>query len=1404
MAEIQKFGIPLDEETKTTNVVKFGIPLDEDEKKEEEAVTRFGEPLEQKVEETGNADVIIPDGGDIYQSDDDVIVPPIVTEKLDSWLKVPLAKSLGFTEFEKNIRFGLRSGSASFYHTLSNIPGLLLSDDQRKAMEAGMPIENVTNDNQIKLIAGYLYKNLKKVSTDERKRAEKIGKPEGIIPNVYAAGGSAIPVITEYVSGLRALGFINQAYKLPIAFGAVDALRESDKGAKEAGVAFATGATVGKYLDWAGPLAPVSRITSTGALGFSLPADDFGQRVTNAIVFGGTSAIGPMYGNQTIIERTIGETIKKNRNRKFIESFESKVINNNNKALEKTIDEYNVLVKEAKQLQKDKKDTKDIERQLESKSTEMYALSPLLNETKDIAFRVHQEKLDVTTPKQARLQMINFEDSTKAVVPKFKDMSNAEFKKGLSYAGQFFEKYALPPSLGLKRFPIVKYVADKLNIYRINNEQQILKVLDDPQYVDIKKNGTAFKLLKSKPGPNGMFYYFNDLSNKEKTNLINTLFKIEKDIAVLRTKEGEKVPFGINRPLKEVQDELRPFFDKDTLEPNTKGLTEKYKLNETQTLSYLQMREKLKSGLKYFNKTAKEDSNGTVAEIPEIPGYFPHLFLGEYKVFVDKIDAKGVRNLKEIATANTIFGANKLKKEILKRDPDALVNVREVDKGHVGQDMTMSYFAQAISHTKVKGEQSKQLRDIYNDIMADQGLSIFGATRMSRKQEFIDGFAGSRKNRKQITDFETAVSAYIEGLVKTANKIKLNKEVSEFLTTPIVNGPVYTRLTREGFKPDANITISKLYPNQTAYATKLYDVATGALKNPFSKAVAEGASMLMLKSVSPNMIKRAFGGVNQMAAQMFLFTYSARFLIAQGLQPFQMILPKLAYLRDLSGGRFADPYLAILDAQRNLLKPDAFSKKLLRSGQKMTTLNDKFMREFAGQNLYQKQGRKNKGSFPKRLLWMLSGRGIAGRMEIWSRANTLLMFGHLLKRAGVKEQKIIDNAWYLADNYMVRYDAFERPMMYGEGGIGLLGSAAGLFKTFQHNYHAQQLEAIRNAARYGDVSGVAHFYGAQVLVAGAFGVIGIQVADKFIEKLNQSTTVNLPTVSQWLMSIGLPDVAMLGAPSKAIGQDLTATLAAPGLGPGDIFSFPGYEKLSDAAVGAKDIFFKNLLAPLGAKAIDFTITKPIFGDDAPELAPLVIPPTRSELMNAWKLISPNSFNGAIEEYYTNGTVFGIPVPWLEQKEEPTYYEKGTARLKREFYDWFSRYFSAYSIKEAKILKLTFQLQQIRKSRQLTYGTLMDFAVSTVNNLPPDAALPQWIFNLGRDMGYSDEQMFKSIKTRMKNRDRTLLDSVLKGDLFGPSRKLKQKDLDLILKNLTLDDFGDEMLVPEDIKDEELY
>ena len=77
-------------------------------------------------------------------------------------------------------------------------------------------------------------------------------------------------------------------------------------------------------------------------------------------------------------------------------------------------------------------------------------------------------------------------------------------------------------------------------------------------------------------------------------------------------------------------------------------------------------------------------------------------------------------------------------------------------------------------------------------------------------------------------------------------------------------------------------------------------------------------------------------------------------------------------------------------------------------------------------------------------------------------------------------------------------------------------------------------------------------------------------------------------------------------------------------------------------------------------------------------------------------------------------------------------------------------------------------------------------------------------NLGRSMGYSDEQMFKSIKTRMKNRDRTLLDSVLKGDLFGPSRKLKQKDLDLILKNLTLDDFGDEMLVPEDIKDEELY
>ena len=1391
----------------------FGIPADEKEKEEKKAVTLFGEPTNSADIETIPGDMQQEDGGTTFKPDGNDEKPFMIFGDIIPDINTPFGKSLGFVEAERASRKGFHIFAESLYHSLANIPGFLLTREQEEKIKLGAPIKEVANNSQLELIAAHSFKALKNFQKYQQKNVESFGETKTIPGKVYEGLGATPGYIAEYVSGLRAvqaLGIIPKAYQFAVGFGAVDALREADKGTIASAKAFAMGATIGKYIEWAGPLAPTSRIMSTGTLGFALPAENAGDRVANAILFGGTSAIGPIHGEKTIVERKITETIRKNRERKFIKAFESK-IDTGTKSLETVIEDYNGLQKIVKDARKERKDLKskpkedapnkgqkirdldktikETEKLIDAKASEVVSLSTILNEMESISYRVHQERLDTTEPKAARLQMIKIDPKTRQLIKKHQDLTKNE-------AGKLVETYVLPPSLALKRFPQAKYVIDLLNLYRIENEGMVLKMLDDPQYAKIEK-GRATKLLKSQPGENGMMYFFNKLKKSEQATLIDAMFKIERDTSILMSKKPN--------PQKET---LSKFFNEKSLEVKKEALTEKYKLNNDQAIAYLQIREKLVEVRDYYNSVAKAFGDGKIPEIPNIPNYIPHVFLGEYKVFIDTVGKNGARNTKEIRTANTKFGANRIKVEALKKDPEAKVDIREASEGYKGKDMAISYFAEAVNHSRITGEQSLAFREVFENILAKKSSTIFGATKLKRKQDFMPGFAGSIKNKKQVSDFEIAMNAYMEGAIKAAHKIKLQKKVLTFLTEPIVDGPLFTTLRREGFKNDGNITIARLYPESTAYVTKLVDVALGQHPNKWTDFVVKGLQTATAKQLTKNQVNKAFGGINQIASQFYLFSYNARFLLAQGIQPYQMILPKLAYLRDLYGGSMIDPYAAMIDAIKNIARPDAFSTKVIKKAQEMFALNEKFMREFAGENLYQKQGRGS-DNVAKRVLWKLSGRGLAGRVEQFSRLNATLMFAHLMRRAGLKEKTIVDNAWYMTDNYMVRYDIFDRPMMYTEGGLGIIGKPMGLFKTFQQNYFAQMIEHVRNAKRYGDVSGLAHFVGGMILVSGTMGVLGINLVDNLLKQLNKYTTFNLPTLSQFLMKQGLSDWLIFGAPSKISGMDMTATLAAPGLDNDTLISMPGWQQAGVMLKGGFDILFRYMLS----KGIQTGVgkIKNAFGDESSTI-PVLPPPTRGEMLDAYKAFTPKVFHGFIEEYFTRGTVgtlkFSLSSPVISRKplteNEPMFVSKGRARLKRELYDWYSRYFSSYSLKEAKILKTTFQLSMLNKSRQLTYDNVIDYAVSEMRSLPPDVALAPWIYDLANDLGYSDEQIFKSIKRRMTNMDRDLLDNVFKGNVLGYNRELKQQDLDFILKNIDMQELGNEEgIIPQIMKNDDL-
>ena len=39
---------------------------------------------------------------------------------------------------------------------------------------------------------------------------------------------------------------------------------------------------------------------------------------------------------------------------------------------------------------------------------------------------------------------------------------------------------------------------------------------------------------------------------------------------------------------------------------------------------------------------------------------------------------------------------------------------------------------------------------MFNDLLANRASTVFGSTKLKRKQDFMKGFAGSIKNKKQV------------------------------------------------------------------------------------------------------------------------------------------------------------------------------------------------------------------------------------------------------------------------------------------------------------------------------------------------------------------------------------------------------------------------------------------------------------------------------------------------------------------------------------------------------------------------------------------------------------------------------------------------------------------------------
>ena len=582
-------------------------------------------------------------------------------------------------------------------------------------------------------------------------------------------------------------------------------------------------------------------------------------------------------------------------------------------------------------------------------------------------------------------------------------------------------------------------------------------------------------------------------------------------------------------------------------------------------------------------------------------------------------------------------------------------------------------------------------------------------------------------------------------------------------------------------------TVAKDYPVAAKVAEALKDNAFGQLTgNKFIEKMSELGSDYIGKSG----LTKILGGANQVTLNAKLLFGNMRFLLSQVFQPYHMIAPRLFDLQ-YSGFDKGKVAKAQIKAFKDLLMPDAEIKTVIEFMYKNGVVDQKFLNEAAADikglspklqlpgNVKDPAGRRV-FDFGK-LLKIITLQDFAGKAEQVSRLNASLMFYNFFREAGTPKDKALEMSAYQTNKYMVEYNYLEQPGIYGSRGLGALGKPFGLFKTFQHNYLAQLAQYVTKASESGNVAGLVGFMTQMVFSAGVFGLIGYESAEKILRVLSPTvekyTGKPLPSFTETILTSSLPEVFKYGAPSSALGIDLTATLAAPGVNIGDLVSVPSLDYLG---LNPLNGFAQGKGRGIIPTAYNALITA-MASDSAEE--------KKEAAVRFYSAIAPSSMQGYIEQYY-NGLPTGYWQYWSPSKEfkdahkmggylsvtkDP--FKRGRGEVRRTFHDWFARTMASYSLEEKEALKVVYVTTSLKRNLR---DDISGYLTAGAQHMMKEGFIPLYIIDRLKNYGLNFDQIYSRITNRADLMNTTILDRLIK-----KTNSMKHNDRINKLRNMAI-------------------
>ena len=1220
------------------------------------------------------------------------------------------------TDIINDIQYGWNESQAGFYHLMANIPGGL---DAIKDFVGNVPgLGFLDGDGLLASAEAYLEKRAHLTSPEYL----GLDAPDTLAGKVLAGFAMTPITLAEYAVPTKIFKSV------PLAMAIVDGVRASDEGLMAAGIAAGKGAVMGKIIQASNVLRLPERMGALGVLGFATAGGNLEDRLAGGIVFGALGVLGPRKGKtlgdvkrnlldntperKAVLKQKLKEwdilELKERESIKLINEQQTKVDNLKDKKSTKKKEEYkeantklDVLLESQNTIKKNKE---TIERVLYTVEN----VAPRLAADNRRAIEVKTELID--SKGEARLADLD----TKGKVAGY-----------------------LAPMKFLVKNPITKWMADYMSNARISVENKVENILFDYKVTPVKTGVQRDSQGRIRFGG------ITALKNIQRTEsdgaaLTRAMKMYKKDWRVLEDviKKGFKIEIDKVAEAKIKKTEVKEVTDIE--------LKNKYKFTKEQIDVYRDMRKGLDNVHNlyndYINKYVKTipDATGKKLgkELPYLPNYMPHMFLGDYRVWVNK-KATPFKDPVQVLPANSRWSANAIAKDLqTKFGKDHVVRIQARDKKNV-TNKEVSAFEDAMRYAEKLGktDAAKEIHDLYIKTVSTKG---FRKHTIRRKN--IPGQAGSAEGLKSVLDFLEGYRVYVRGGVQKSYNFKTRKETNALLNDK---------------------DILNKYANARNISMTYRENALGATSNKITEIV-ENVSR---KWIGESGIENSLGTLNVAVLNIKLLFGNLRFIASQYIQPFQMIPAKLLHLQ--SKGEQGNMWEAVIEAQRSLVRPNKKVQEFAEYMVEQRVVEAKFLQEFSEGTEFKTGGKFKIGDKfvlnVGKILDTLTLKTISGKVEQYSRLNAGLMFYHFGLKSGKTHKKAMEDAAYQADKYMVEYNSYERPMIYGQAGLGTVGKSLGLFKTFQHNYFAQMTEHFKSInysqLKKGDLSSAKSsvaFLGTMIVTAGALNVIAIDVADRLITGLSpvwERLFGKRPqTVTEILLESNLPEWVKWGAPSAAIDIDLTTTLAAPGLGIADLVSAPSLEYLGLHPGQLGVPLFKD------RKGGVIQTTSSLAYKTTMGMA------TESDYQKVFKSIAPTSFQGIIEAYYAGDKSFtGTASLFLEDKgaygtlvKDP--FKKDRGKIRRDLQDWKARLFSSYSINEANQLKTIYQLSVIDRTASTNQAAVVATAAHHVlNGLP----IPRYLFDMSQSNNVGYSAFSKQIQNRIKLMNTTLIERELK-------------------------------------------